>query len=132
MTRTAVDCRGHQLRYAPPNAAGYLFRCAAFSRDADGDFIAEAAIEVRSARQAKATASRMATAERGAIAFAKTGDPQLVNGTTRSSSAAMVMCLMMWRPTHPADQLRVREAAGDGRSFGMDIVDTAPVAVGYP
>jgi len=48
-----------------------------FSRDADGDFIVEAAIEVRSAQQAKATASRMAAAERGAIAFAKTGNPQL-------------------------------------------------------
>jgi hypothetical protein len=44
----------------------------------------------------------------------------------------MVTCLMIWRPTHPADQLRVREAAGEGRSFGMDIVDTARVAVGYP
>ena len=77
MTRTAVDCRGHQLRHAPPNAAGYLFRCAAFSRDADGDFIAEAAIEVRSAAQAKAIAARMAAAERGAVAFARTGDPQL-------------------------------------------------------
>jgi hypothetical protein len=48
-----------------------------FSRDADGDFIAEVAIEVRSAKQAKATASHMAAAERGAIAFPKTGDPQL-------------------------------------------------------
>jgi len=43
----------------------------------------------------------------------------------------MVTCLMIWRPTHPADQLRVREAAGEGRSFGMDIVDTTPVAVGF-
>jgi hypothetical protein len=35
------------------------------------DFLAEAAIEVRSAEQAKATASMMA------FAFSKTGDPQL-------------------------------------------------------
>jgi hypothetical protein len=48
-----------------------------FSRTEDGDFLAEAAIEVRSAAQAKATASSMAAAERGAIAFSKTGDPQL-------------------------------------------------------
>ena len=44
----------------------------------------------------------------------------------------MVTCLTISRPTRLTDQLRVREAAGDGRSFGMDIVDTAPVAVGYP
>jgi hypothetical protein len=48
-----------------------------FSRDVSGEFLAEAAIEVRSAEQARATASRMAGVERGAIAFAKTGDPQL-------------------------------------------------------
>jgi len=53
------------------------FAALPFSRDADGDFIAEAAIEVRSAQQAKGTASRMAAAEGGAVAFAKTGDPQL-------------------------------------------------------
>jgi hypothetical protein len=40
-----------------------------FSRTDDGDFLAEAAIEVRSAEQAKATASRMAAVERGAVAF---------------------------------------------------------------
>ena len=48
-----------------------------FSRSEDGDFIAEAAIEVRSHEQAKATAMRMAGADRGAVAFTKTGDPQL-------------------------------------------------------
>ena len=48
-----------------------------FSRDADGDFLAEAAIDVRSAAVAKGTAARMAVAERGAVAFSKTGDPQL-------------------------------------------------------
>ena len=48
-----------------------------FARDADGDFIAEAAIEVRNADQARSTASRMEGQGKGAIAFAKTGDPQL-------------------------------------------------------
>ena len=48
-----------------------------FSRDADGDFLAEAAIDVRSAAEARATASRMGVADRGAVAFSKTGDPQL-------------------------------------------------------
>lgn len=48
-----------------------------FSRTEDGDFLAEVAIEVRSAEQARATASRMAAPERGAVAFSKTGDPQL-------------------------------------------------------
>jgi hypothetical protein len=49
-----------------------------FSRTEDGDFLAEAAIEVRSPEQARATAWRMGTvAERGAVAFSKTGDPQL-------------------------------------------------------
>jgi hypothetical protein len=48
-----------------------------FSRTEDGDFLAEAAIEVRSATQARATASGLAGPERGAVAFSKTGDPQL-------------------------------------------------------
>ncbi len=48
-----------------------------FSRTEGGGFLAEAAIEVRSAAQATATASRMAGLERGAIAFSKTGNPQL-------------------------------------------------------
>jgi hypothetical protein len=48
-----------------------------FSRTEDGDFLAEAAIEVRSAEQAKAIAARMEGPERGAVAFSKTGDPQL-------------------------------------------------------
>jgi hypothetical protein len=48
-----------------------------FARDADGDFLAEAAIEVRSADQARSTASRMEGQGKGAIAFAKTGDPLL-------------------------------------------------------
>jgi hypothetical protein len=47
-----------------------------FSRDADGDFLAEAAIDVRSAAEARATAARMGVAG-GAVAFSKTGDPQL-------------------------------------------------------
>jgi hypothetical protein len=36
------------------------------SRTDDGDFLAEAAIEMRSAEQAKSTASKMAGTERGA------------------------------------------------------------------
>ena len=48
-----------------------------FSRTEDGDFLAEAAIEVRNADLARATARRMEGAGRGAIAFSKTGDPQL-------------------------------------------------------
>jgi hypothetical protein len=48
-----------------------------FARDADGDFIAEAAIEVRNADQARSTASLMEGQGKGAVAFAKTGDPQL-------------------------------------------------------
>jgi hypothetical protein len=48
-----------------------------FSRTVGGEFLAEAAIEVRSAEQAKATASRMTADGRGAVAFSKTGDPQL-------------------------------------------------------
>jgi hypothetical protein len=48
-----------------------------FSRTEDGDFLAEAAIEARSADQARAIASRMVAPERGAVAFSKTGDPQL-------------------------------------------------------
>jgi len=48
-----------------------------FSRTEDGDFLAEAAIEVRSGVEARETAARMAGIERGAVAFSKTGDPQL-------------------------------------------------------
>jgi hypothetical protein len=48
-----------------------------FARTQDGDFLAEAAIEMRSSSQAKATASRMEGAGKGAVAFSKTGDPQL-------------------------------------------------------
>jgi hypothetical protein len=48
-----------------------------FSRDADGDFLAESAIDVRSAAEARTTAARMGVADRGAVAFSKTGDPQL-------------------------------------------------------
>jgi hypothetical protein len=48
-----------------------------FSRDANGDFLAEAAIDVRSAVEARATAASMAVADRGAVAFSKSGDPQL-------------------------------------------------------
>jgi hypothetical protein len=54
-----------------------IFAVLPFSRTEDGDFLAEAAIEVRSAEQAKTTASRMAGVECGAVAFSKTGDPQL-------------------------------------------------------
>jgi hypothetical protein len=44
-----------------------------FSRTEDGDFLAEAAIEVRSAEQARAMAARMEGPERGAVAFNQTG-----------------------------------------------------------
>jgi hypothetical protein len=40
-------------------------------------FLAEAAIEMRSSSQAKSTASRMEGEGKGAVAFSKTGDPQL-------------------------------------------------------
>lgn len=41
-----------------------------FSRDADGDFLAEAAIEARDAEQARAIAARMEGGEgKGAVAF---------------------------------------------------------------
>jgi hypothetical protein len=48
-----------------------------FGRTEDGDLLAEAAIEVRRAAQARAMAARMEGPERGAVAFSKTGDPQL-------------------------------------------------------
>ncbi len=49
-----------------------------FSCTEDGDFPAETEIEVRSADQARAVASSMLGGEgKGAIAFSKTGDPQL-------------------------------------------------------
>jgi hypothetical protein len=41
------------------------------------DFIAEAAIEMRGAEQARETASRMVGEGRGAIAISKTGNPAL-------------------------------------------------------
>ena len=59
-----------------PNRITY-FAVLPFSRTDEGDFLAEAAIERRTADQARAIASRMAGAERGAVAFSKTGDPQL-------------------------------------------------------
>jgi hypothetical protein len=48
-----------------------------FSRTEDGDFVAEAGIEVRNADQARATARGMECAGRDAVAFSKTVDPQL-------------------------------------------------------
>jgi hypothetical protein len=49
-----------------------------FSRTEEGDFLAEATIEVRSAEQARAVASSIEGREgKEAIAFSKTGDPQL-------------------------------------------------------
>lgn len=48
-----------------------------FSRDADGDFLAGAAIDVRSAEEARASAARMGVPDRGAVAFSKSGNPQL-------------------------------------------------------
>jgi len=48
-----------------------------FSRTEEGDFLAEVAIEARSADQARSIASRMAGTERGAAALSKTGHPQL-------------------------------------------------------
>jgi hypothetical protein len=53
------------------------FAVLSFSRTEDGDFRAEAAIEVRSSEQAKAMAARREGPERDAVAFSKTGDPQL-------------------------------------------------------
>jgi hypothetical protein len=61
-----------------------------FSRTEDGDFLAEAAIVVRSGEQARMTARRMIGSERGAIAFSKTGDPQL---------GAMATCRTISHPT---------------------------------
>jgi hypothetical protein len=46
------------------------------SRAEEDDVLAEAAIEVRSAVEARATAARIAGADRGAVAFSKIGDPQ--------------------------------------------------------
>ena len=63
----------HQIHVLPRSP---FSPCCPFSRDADGDFIVEASIEVRGAEQARATAASMAAADQGAIAFAKTGDPQ--------------------------------------------------------
>ena len=48
-----------------------------FSRTEEGDFLAEAAIEVRSAGEARSMAARMEGPQRGAVALSKTGDPQL-------------------------------------------------------
>jgi hypothetical protein len=74
-----------------------------FSRTEDGDFLAEAAIEVRSAEQARAAASRMAGVERGAVAFSKTGDPQL-GGERRGHPRAL------WRRAERSRVLHVGEA----------------------
>ncbi|SEE65992.1 hypothetical protein SAMN05519104_6937 [Rhizobiales bacterium GAS188] len=52
-----------------------FFAVLPFSRGVDGDFIVEAAIEMRSADQARATGSMMIGEGRGAVAFSKTGDP---------------------------------------------------------
>jgi hypothetical protein len=56
-------------------AAVTYFAVLPFSRGIDGDFIAEAAIEITGAEQARATASRMIAEGRGAVAFSRTGDP---------------------------------------------------------
>jgi hypothetical protein len=53
-----------------PNRITY-FAVLLLSRTEDGHFLAEAAIEARNADQARATASRMAGAERGAVDFSK-------------------------------------------------------------
>jgi len=63
------------LDWAMPQVT--YFAVLPFSRTEDGDFLAEAAIEVRSAEQARSTAQLMAAGERGAVAFSKTGDPRL-------------------------------------------------------
>ena len=68
MQRSGYACHVPQLTY---------FAVIPFARDVDGNFIAEAAIEVRSADEARSAASRMEGQGKGAIAFAKTGDPQL-------------------------------------------------------
>jgi len=69
----AIAGDGEQIHVLPRSP---FSPCCPFSRDADGDFIVEASIEVRGAEQARATAASMAAADQGAIAFAKTGDPQ--------------------------------------------------------
>ena len=57
-----------------------------FSRTEDGDFLAEAAIEVRSAVEARAMAARMEGPERGAVAFSAEPVP-LVASKCRSTAA---------------------------------------------
>jgi hypothetical protein len=51
------------------------FAVVPFSRTVEGDFLAEAAIEMRGAEHARTTAMRMASEGRGAVAFSKTEDP---------------------------------------------------------
>jgi hypothetical protein len=54
-----------------------------FGRTEDGDFLAEAAIEMRSAVEARVMAARTQGSERGAVAFSKTGYPGSANGRRR-------------------------------------------------
>jgi hypothetical protein len=57
-----------------------------------GDGLAEAAIEVRSAEQARATAARMVGIRRGEVAFSKTGDPQFGGWEDAVILAATATC----------------------------------------
>jgi hypothetical protein len=75
-----------------------------FSPEADGDFLAEAAIDVCSAAETRATAARMGVAG-GAVAFSKTGDPQLGEW---ESLAATAMCRMISHHTHPIELAGIR------------------------
>jgi hypothetical protein len=54
-----------------------------FSRTEDGDFLARVAIEMKSANQARAVPQQMEGLDRGAVAYSKTGDPQLGPWKTR-------------------------------------------------
>jgi hypothetical protein len=77
-----------------------------FSRTEEGDFLAEATIEVRSAEQAKATAARMEGPGSGAVAFSKTGDAQLGEWQDAVwSLPAMATCRMISRLTHRIEGL---------------------------
>ena len=70
-------CRATSAPDAPTMPVITCFAVLPFGLTEDGDFLAEAAIEVRSAEQARAMAARIEGPERGAVAFGKTVDPQL-------------------------------------------------------
>jgi hypothetical protein len=62
---------------SPPMPRITYFAVLPFSRTGEGDFLAGAAIEVRCAEEARSIASRIEGPDQGAVAFSKTGDPQL-------------------------------------------------------